>query len=606
MKKNLLKVMSLVLALMLIFSTTAFAAYTLDELSGANAPVKIVDGVDPDPDAGVNLIEGLTALTLPTLIAGTECTYDAATDTYKNTLITSWKNLFGYKDSSGLNMTAGNKYVVSFDVTLPTSNDKDITFRAVRATGSGVESWTGRNINYVDIILPANTAANSAKHVEIVLDYTAVDTLPGDGLAVCVTDKVASNVTTVDISNFKIEKYGAHADANLLSVPYNSKSQVEYTVTCDEDWESLIGWKDGEGLSMVAGKKYKFTADIELSSALANGRVVKITRATAGWSNRNNTYGATYTIPAGSSGVCRVEIILDFTDIADITNGGTYNGLLFVTNQNFAQDVKVSNCKLVLADEYAVYHTVGENILVDAPVTVNHTKYTGDAMPKSVTCKNDSGYNAYAWEYSDTFKFIQGKTYRISFDWSVPSTTDTETKTITWCLSNASTQNYADWTGRGDPNYICNNNLIAHIKPDVLSGTITKDFVFNISALNDGITLWRGGTTSSATEYTISNVKIVPVLQEIDVQTDGDEIVVIQNEETANAFNDLIILAEYEGDVLKTFDFTTPDAIAEKNEEGTIALRAKLSGVGENSTVKMFRWRDFSSLDPINAPVEVK
>ena len=45
MKKNILKVMSLVLALMLVLTSSAFAAYTVDELSGANAPVLIKDGI---------------------------------------------------------------------------------------------------------------------------------------------------------------------------------------------------------------------------------------------------------------------------------------------------------------------------------------------------------------------------------------------------------------------------------------------------------------------------------------------------------------------------------------------------------------------------------
>ena len=132
--KKTLKVVSLVLALMLVFTSTSFAAYTVDELSGVNAPVKIKDGIERGPGMGKNLLDGLTPYT-------TSGTYNASNNTYENCSIESQNaNLLGFRDADGLVMEAGSKYVLSFDIAVTgQSNSKKIRFNVRRANASDTD-----------------------------------------------------------------------------------------------------------------------------------------------------------------------------------------------------------------------------------------------------------------------------------------------------------------------------------------------------------------------------------------------------------------------------------------------------------------------------------
>lgn len=607
MKKNILKVMSLVLALMLVLTSSAFAAYTVDELSGVNAPVKIKDGIEKDPAIGVNIVENVKPYLISSS-ASNSAKYDAATDTYSGISMATFTNLLTFRKQDGLKYDLGCKYLVSFDILVDTVNTtKPTIFTFMRAKGDG----TGRTDDtYTRFVIPVNATAGKYRHVEFVYDLTNA-TERGenkDDFCLWISEEGVAD-GTLNIANFRIEKYiPSTPAANLLRHPVSAYHVVtEFPANAVNGWDNIVGWEDGKGVTMQGGRKYRFTANIEIPTALTAQKQVRLTRATVSWTNRSNNYSAIHVIPAGTSGNYIVDMVLDFTAISDITDGGKYTGLLFVAESNFGQNIVVSAPKLYdITEEFAVYQRAGENIL-GAPLTVDDAKYSGLELPSRVTLtKLANSPNAMGWKYTDEFKLIQGKKYTLSFDWSVPSTPDTDKKTINWALSDANPNaDFKGWTGRGD--YVAQNEAIrAWVSKDSLSGSVTYDFVYNPSDVSGGIVLWVTSASTSATEYTLSNIKIAPKFEEIDIQKDGNEIVVIQNKKNANSFNDLIILAEYEGETLKSFDFTTPETIAEMNDEATIALRAKLSNVGAGSTVKMFRWSNFNTLDPVAAPVDVK
>ena len=357
-------------------------------------------------------------------------------------------------------------------------------------------------------------------------------------------------------------------------------------------------------------EKYRFTAELDIPTALTANRTLKLKRAqwNGTWVGRGNAEFATdIVIPSGTSGKYFINTVYDLTKETSITTGSyAYNGLLLFTSKGFDEIVTLSNPQLVdITEEFAVYQNVDENIL-PVPLTVDDAKYTGTSIPSSMTLtKLANSPNAVGWEYTDEFKLVQGKKYTMSFDWSVPSSPDADQKTINWALSDANPNgDYKGWSGRLD--YLAQGEHIrAYVSPTSLSGSVTFDFVYNPTDVSKGVVLWVTSASSTTAEYTLSNIKLAPTFEEIDIQEDGNEIVVIQNKKNANSFNDLIILAEYDGDTLKSFDFTTPETIAEKNTEGTIALRAKIN-VEAGSTVKMFRWEDFSSIKPVTKNVDVK
>ena len=614
MKKNLIKTISVMLVLMLAFSSTAFAAYTVDELSGVNAAVKLRDGMDKDPQVGVNIVENVKPYVISSSTSNSAM-YDAATDTYTGISMATYTNLLTFRKQDGLKYDLGSKYLVSFDILVDSVNTtNNVIFSFMRAKGDG----TGRSGDDAEkkFLIPVDATPGKYRHVEFVYDLTnATERGEGkDDFCLWISQYGVDN-GKLNIANFRIEKYFPSTPAaNLLGRQYKPSCYhilTEFAANTVNGWDDIVGWKDGEGVTMQSGRKYRFTAQLEIPEPLNAQKTIRLTRATANsptWTSRSNSTAKTHTIPSGTSGNYFIDIVLDYTAVSDITNNGTYTGLLLVAESNLGQKTVLTAAKLYdITEEFAVYQNVEENILYDAPTTVYNKKYTGEGLPKSITVENtagdDGGYNIFAWKYSDTFKLTVGKKYRMSFDWSVPSTTDTDTKTIAFSLSDATcSTDCTTWTGRGD--YLV-NSVYAFIKPDVLSGTISTEFVYNPSDINSGITFWRSNTSSSAPEYTVSNFKIVPVLEEIDIQKDGNEIVVIQNEKSANAFDDVIILAEYAGDTLKSFDFTTPATIAEKNAEGTIALRAKLN-VSDGSTVKMFRWDNFSDIKPVSVAKDVK
>ena len=215
MKKSLLKVFYLTLALMLVFSTTSFAAYTVDELSGANAPVLIRDGIDKDPAIGVNLVEGMTAYLIGSS-ASNASKYDAATDTYSEVSFAQYSNLLTFRQEDGLKYELGNKYVVSFDISVSQSpeENKNISFMRYNGTaGSGrTDSAT------TTIYIPKGATPNVYRHVEFIYDLSNASERDADkrDFGMWVTNGDADD-GTANIANFRIEKYVANTPvANLL------------------------------------------------------------------------------------------------------------------------------------------------------------------------------------------------------------------------------------------------------------------------------------------------------------------------------------------------------------------------------------------------------